>query len=172
MAEAKKTTAGRSRGSGAAKAALEQLLAARDEVDADTVSLREREAAVLAQFAQAKVDRVAVIEARDVELAKLEKRAAAIREQAEPKLAEVDERVAVTLLQLTELGRNADQVAKMTGVPVKKVRTMVRDARKESAGAGTAAAAKNAAAAEPAPKASPTAQPEAASVDAENDASS
>ncbi|WP_410597833.1 hypothetical protein [Amycolatopsis sp. lyj-23] len=168
MAETKKRTTGRGRGASATKSTLEQLLAARDEVDADTVSLREREEAVLAAFAQATVDRDAVIATRDAELAKLEKRATTIREQAEPKLAGIDERVAVTLLQLTELGRNADQVAKMTGVPVKKVRSMIRDARKAApdesrAGAGSKPMDSRAAAPADAPSVASVAKETAAS---------
>lgn len=129
MAEAKKDSTRRSRGTAATQSALNRLLAARDEVDAETVSLREREEAVIAEFVQVALNRESVITARDAELEKLEQRMTAVREKVVPQLDELDQQTAVILFKLTELGRNADQVAKMTGVPVKKVRAMVKTAR-------------------------------------------
>ncbi len=109
--------------------ALTALRSRRDELDARDVERRQREDAALERFATAaaKVRKVrGAAEARAVEL---ERRAAVERQKAETAAAEQDGEQAAALLELHELGRNAEDLATLTGIPVKKVRAMIKSAK-------------------------------------------
>jgi len=114
---------------------LAALRARRAELDARDVERRRREDAALERYARAagEVRKArAAAEARAVEL---ERRAAAERAKATEVEREQEAAQAAALLELHELGRNADDLAALTGVPVKKVRAMIRAARPTTAAA-------------------------------------
>lgn len=124
-----KATGRRSRRTSAAKAELARLLAARDEVDAATVDKRTRENAALEAFAQAQADARTIDDETVKAVAELNRQIVKLQDRAEARLVEVDRRKGAALVVLDELGRNADQIAAVTGIPVKRVRTMLREAR-------------------------------------------
>ncbi len=91
-------------------------------------------------------------EAAEARAVELERRAAVERDKAKAAAAEQDSEQAAALLELHELGRNAEDLAALTGVPVKKVRAMikgVKPAAAQAAPAKSVADVKPAAAEEP-----------------------
>lgn len=130
MADEKKPTAARRpRRTDAAKELLAGLLQARDKVDADSVERRKREEQALTAFAEAEVEAQGIGAEVERALAELDRQRDAVKAKAAERVAGVDGRKARALLELTEVGRSAEDVAAMTGLGVKRVRQMIRDVR-------------------------------------------
>jgi DNA-directed RNA polymerase specialized sigma24 family protein len=108
---------------------LTALRSRRDELDARDVERRQREDAALERFATAAAKVSKVREAAEARAVELERRAAVERQRAETAAAEQDGEQAAALLELHQLGRNAEDLATLTGIPVKKVRAMIKSAK-------------------------------------------
>lgn len=120
-------------------AALAELRARRDELDAEQVERRKLEDAALERYVAAAAKVQAVHDAADRKVAELERQAETVRDKAKSDAAAAEDEQAAALLELNELGRNADELSQLTGVAVKRVRAMVRSARTEPAAPSRAA---------------------------------
>lgn len=113
-------------------AVVEQLAALkgnRDELDADEAQRRGLEDAALERYAAAVV-RVQEINAeRGRKAEALMAQVTKVHEQAKEAVADVEVEQAAALAALNQLGRSAEDIARMTGVPVKRVRSMLRAER-------------------------------------------
>ncbi|MEO6091043.1 MAG: hypothetical protein ABIQ18_48860 [Umezawaea sp.] len=119
---------------------LRTLRERRDHEDAPAVARREREDAALAAYAAAEVETVGIAGRVAERVAALEEQIGQARRDGEAELVDVEARKAAALLELAEVDRSAEQIAKMVGLSPKKVRAMVRAARPASAQGPTAAA--------------------------------
>lgn len=106
----------------------------RAELDARDEEHRRQEDAALKRFAAAAAKARKAREAGEAKAAEFERRAADAREKAEATANEQDGEQAAALLQLHVLGRNADDLATLTEIPVKKVRAMINSAKVQAAG--------------------------------------
>ncbi|MBW4722423.1 hypothetical protein [Saccharothrix obliqua] len=144
MADEDKGTARRPRKSAATKDVLARLLEGRDKADADAVKRRQEEEAALTAFAEAEVEAQEIAAETDRRVKNLEAQLATVRKDGERKLEGVEARKADALLtlQVTGLRRSAEELSTMTGIGVKRVRAMLRDAREahEARGQGVAEA--------------------------------
>lgn len=70
---------------------------------------------------------------RDAELAKLDVERARVEERTGERLGEVESEQRAVLAELNADGRSADELAALFGVPVKRVRTLLRAARSATA---------------------------------------
>jgi DNA-directed RNA polymerase specialized sigma24 family protein len=122
----------RPRRSGVEAEQLAQLTARRDALDQEQVRRREREDEALAQYAAAVARVQAINDERDRRAADLAKQLTQLHDQAKADVAAVEREQAAALVVLNELGRSADDLAKLTGVSVKRVRAMLRAARPQS----------------------------------------
>ncbi len=108
---------------------LARLTAARDRLDADRTERRRREDNALAQYAAAAGEADGVIARRDAALAELDRRREAVHAQADAELAVLSERQSGVLGELAELGRRAEDLAALVGLPVKRVRALLQQHR-------------------------------------------
>lgn len=129
---------------------LAALRKRRAELDARDVERRRQEDEALKRFASAAAKARKAREAGEAKAADLERRAADARQKAEAVAAEQDGEQAAALLQLHELGRNAEDLSLLTEIPVKRVRAMINAAKSEAA-----AAPKERPVEKPQPKAAP-----------------
>jgi DNA-directed RNA polymerase specialized sigma24 family protein len=116
-------------------AVVEQLAALkgkRDELDAEAAERRRLEDAALERYAQA-VARVQEINAeRDRKADALMEQVKAAHEQAKVAVAAVEADQAAALAEVNNLGRSAEDLSALTGIPVKRVRVMLRSARRSA----------------------------------------
>lgn len=104
---------------------LARLTAAREQLDADSVTRRQREDGLLREYA-AVVDAVsAATTRRDTVLEELERRARQVRATAETELEALEGRRGRVLAALNA-DRSADELAQLVGLPPKRVRTLLR----------------------------------------------
>jgi len=115
-------------------AALAQLRARRDELDAEQVMRRKLEDAALERYVTAAGKVQAVYEAANRKVAELDRQAAGVREKAKEEAMAGEAEQAAALLQLHELGRSAEELSQLTGIAVKRIRAMVRGARPKPVG--------------------------------------
>lgn len=105
----------RPRRSGVEAEQLAQLTARRDALDQEQVRRREREDEALAQYAAAVARVQAINDERDRRAADLAKQLTQLHDQAKADVAAVEREQAAALVVLNELGRSADDLAKLTG---------------------------------------------------------
>lgn len=146
MAEQQEPRPRRARRGREQAAALAELRTRRDELDADLVKRRQLEDAALERFVAAAAKVRKVHEAAEARAVDLERQASAVRDKATEDAAAGEAEQAAALFELHELGRSAEELARLTGIAVKRVRAMVRSARPTravpAAGAGPRAASK------------------------------
>jgi hypothetical protein len=105
------------------------LLQARDQVDKEGVERRRREDAALAAFAKAEEQVQVVAAATKQKVDALERQVTDLRAKEAAAVREWELEKGMALLALSDLGRSADDLATMTGIGVKRVRAMIREAR-------------------------------------------
>lgn len=119
----------RSKSSAAEDAALARLTERRDELDRAQRERRRREDEALRAYAAA----VAAVEAVDSELAareaELTRDLQRARELAESKRQARQGQQDRALVVLADLGRSAEDLSTLTGLPLKRVRRIIRDGR-------------------------------------------
>jgi len=140
MAEDKSGRARRTRKQDPTAELLRTLQERRDHEDAPAVKRREREDAALASYAAAEVETQGIAGRVAERVAALEEQIAQARRDGEAELVAVEARKAAALLELTEVDRSAEQIAKMVGLSPKKVRAMVKAARPATVSGRTASA--------------------------------
>lgn len=124
-----------------------ELAAARDRLDTEEAERRRREDDAFERYARADADAAQITAERDSTLGDLEAQAQRVRDAATTKLGEIETRQRDILAELHAGGRKADDLAAMFGLAVKRVRTLLRQARRP-AGTGAPAAAPQARAAD------------------------
>ncbi|MBC3189454.1 translation initiation factor IF-2 [Pseudonocardia sp. C8] len=139
---------------------IAELAAARDRLDAEEAERRRREDEAFERYARADADAVQVVAERDRTLADLEAQARRVRDDADARLGEIEQRQREILAELHRGGRKADDLAAMFGLPVKRVRTLLRQARPPSGSAEPAATPQAGAGSDPAYPAIPVADTE------------
>lgn len=129
MVEQQGRTPARAAGKREQAAQLAELRARRDELDAEQVERRKLEDAALGRYVAAEAKVRAVYDAAGKKVAALNRQVVALHEKAKADAADQEAAQAAALLELQKLGRSADELSQLTGVGVKKVRAMVREAR-------------------------------------------
>jgi len=119
---------GRRRRQSAGEDELRALLAARDKLDADKAERERRENDALAAYAAAAARRKTIDEEVTAKVAGLEREIAAARASGQARQAEVDAEQAKAVAELSQLGRSADQLGQLFGVPAKRIRRMIQEA--------------------------------------------
>ena len=143
----------RRRPGGGGSETLARITAARERLDAEIVARRRRELELLTEYA-AVTDAVTDVEARrDEALADLERQAAQLREAADQELASLELRQAGVLVALHG-DRTAEELAHLVGLPLSRVRRLIRTQREPSATTNGAPPAR--------PAAEPSAPPQTA----------
>ncbi|MFR9802793.1 translation initiation factor IF-2 [Pseudonocardia sp. RS010] len=121
-------------GSAAAAQRLEELTAAREQLDARLAERRRREDEALAAYAATAGEAEQIAAIRDAALAEAERARQAAIAEAEAKLGDLERRQTAVLVELSELGRSADELHALFGIPVKRVRAMLRAGRARPTG--------------------------------------
>jgi hypothetical protein len=112
-------------GKGGSSHTLARLTAAREQLDANIAERRRREDALLAQYA-AVADAVADVAARrDAALADLDRQAEQLRDDVQQELAALETQQGDILVAL-HANRPAEQLADLVGLPLKRVRVLLR----------------------------------------------
>lgn len=135
MAEQQGSRPRRARSKGEQAAQLAALRARRDELDAELVERRKLEDAAMERYVAAEAKVRAVYDAAGKKAADLNRQVVAVHEKAKADAADQEVAQAAALLELHKLGRSADELSKLTGLGVKKVRAMVRAARPKKSAA-------------------------------------
>lgn len=143
-----------------------ELAAARDRLDVEEAERRRREDEAFERYARADADAVQVAAERDRALADLEVQAQRVRDDADTRLGEIEQRQREILAELHGAGRKADDLATMFGLAVKRVRTLLRQARPPAGPAAPAATPQAAAATPQAAAATDPATPAASTIEA------
>lgn len=112
----------------------ERLAAARDELDARQVERRKREDEGFARYAAADLDAEKVTKERDAALADLDRQRERVHAAAEAKLADIEDRQRDVLAELNRGARSAEDLATLFGLPLKRVRTLLRAAKAATPG--------------------------------------
>ena len=136
-----------------------ELAAARDRLDAEEAERRRREDEAFERYARADADAAQIVAERDATLADLESQAQRTRDAATASLGEVEARQREILAEFHAGGRKADDLAAMFGLAVKRVRTLLRQARPPVGAAAPAAAPQARVATDAATPAAPPAEP-------------
>ncbi|KGI79306.1 hypothetical protein IL38_24310 [Actinopolyspora erythraea] len=115
------------RTSSAAKQHLRQLRNAKKELDSERAERERREDAALSRYAEAAA-RVEVIEQqRRQKVEDLERQITETNEKAQVQVSETESEKLAALRELNELGRSAEELSRLFEIPVKRVRSMLRD---------------------------------------------
>ncbi|MBP2371713.1 translation initiation factor IF-2 [Pseudonocardia parietis] len=106
-----------------------ELAAARDRLDAEEAERRRREDEAFERYARADADAVQVAAERDAALADLEAQSRRVSDDSASRLGEIEQRQREILAELHRSGRKVDDLAAMFELPVKRVRTFLRQVR-------------------------------------------
>lgn len=123
--------------SAAAAARLEELTAAREQLDARLAERRRREDEALAAYAATAGEAEQIAAARDAAVAEAEQARQAAIDAADARLGDLERRQTAVLVELSELGRSADELHALFGIPVKRVRALLRAGRERPTGQQT-----------------------------------
>ncbi|MCF7547315.1 translation initiation factor IF-2 [Pseudonocardia sp. WMMC193] len=124
-------------GAAAAAARLEELTAAREQLDARLAERRRREDDALAAYAATAGEAEQIAVNRDAAVAEAERARQAAVADADAQLGDLERRQTAVLVELNELGRSADELHALFGIPVKKVRALLRAGREHPIGQQT-----------------------------------
>ena len=108
---------------------VSRLTAARDALDAEQAERRRREDSAFARYAEGTARATAIAAERDGELARLDAERVRAQQRADERLGEVESEQAAVLAELNSDGRSAEDLAAMFGLPVKRVRSVLRAAK-------------------------------------------
>jgi DNA-directed RNA polymerase specialized sigma24 family protein len=126
MADTSKGKARRPRRSGERAALLRQLQERRAGVDEKQADRQRREDEALTRFADAAVAIGQAQEEQDRQLGELAKQGEQVRTRTVERVDDLEADQAAALADLAELGRSAEDIAAIVGLPVKRVRRLIR----------------------------------------------
>ncbi|GAA1870016.1 hypothetical protein [Pseudonocardia alni] len=121
----------------AARHALAQLTEARDAVDARLEDRRRRENTLLERYAATLVEQQRVEEELTSGLARLQEEEARLRAHTDQQLAAIEAERGDVLWGLNAEGRSAEDLAQIAGLPLKRVRTILRSRKNGDDSAAT-----------------------------------
>lgn len=131
MAEKKQARkVSRRRDADAAK--LTELKARRDRLDADQADRQRREDAALARYVKGLQVAESAYKDAEHKAAALERQAEDVRAKARQEAADGEAEQAAALAELKQLGRSADNLAQMTGLSARRIRTLFKIAGQQT----------------------------------------
>lgn len=113
--------------------ALARLTAARDNLDADLAAARLREDELLAEYVTIEATAAEATTRRDTALAELDRKAQAVRAEADDALAAVEARRGEVLMRLSQR-RSAEELHALVGLPLRRIRRVLQMHRQPADG--------------------------------------
>jgi hypothetical protein len=113
--------------------ALARLTAARDNLDADLAAARLREDELLAEYVTIEATAAEVTTRRDTALAELDRKAQAVRAEADDALAAAEARRGEVLMRLSQR-RSAEELHALVGLPLRRIRRVLQMHRQPADG--------------------------------------
>lgn len=114
------------------------MVAKRDQLDREQEQQRRLEESAFERYARAQERIVEIEQNRDVVLAELDRRREEAVAEADAEAEAIGAQQCAVLAELHGRQRSAEDLAAMFGLPVKRVRTMLRRTRDDSSGRGGA----------------------------------
>lgn len=121
----------------AARHALAQLTEARDTVDAQLEDRRRRENILLERYAATLAEQQRVEDELTAGLGRLQEEEARLRADTDQQLAAIEADRGDVLVGLNAEGRSAEDLAQIAGLPLKRVRTILRSRKQPADGVAT-----------------------------------
>jgi len=113
--------------------ALARLTAARDNLDADLAAARLREDELLAEYVTIEATAAEATTRRDTALAELDRKAQAVRAEADDALAAAEARRGEVLMRLSQR-RSAEELHALVGLPLRRIRRVLQMHRQPADG--------------------------------------
>ncbi|MBN9739152.1 MULTISPECIES: hypothetical protein [unclassified Pseudonocardia] len=114
------------------------MVAKRDQLDREQEQQRRLEESAFERYARAQERIIEIEQSRDVVLAELDRRREEAVAEAEAEAESIGAQQCAVLAELHGRQRSAEDLAAMFGLPVKRVRTMLRRTRDEATSGGQA----------------------------------